>query len=136
MTNTEKFSSYSSSFGKSCRNFAANIFDQTKCKNCMQPREEHLGVEDAKARIIARLSLKLETFDKDNIKQSCRAESELQIPYILSFGILNRIRDNPQKGKSSTSSLWVAVDGTARVDANSRQRHGQSTLAKAVLCTV
>ena len=50
MTNTEKFSTYTSSFGKSCRNFSANIFDQTKCKNCMQPREEHLGVEDAKAK--------------------------------------------------------------------------------------
>ena len=97
MTNTEKFSSYSSSFGKSCRNFAANIFDQTKCKNCMQPREEHLGVEDAKVRIIVRLSLKLKTFDRDNIKQSCRAESELQIEYILFVKILSRIGDNPQK---------------------------------------
>ena len=49
MTNTEKIP-FSYSFGNSCRNFAANIFDQTKCKNCMKPREEHLGIEDAKVK--------------------------------------------------------------------------------------
>lgn len=39
------------SFGTSnCRQFAENIFDKTKCKNCMKPREDHVGLSSAVVR--------------------------------------------------------------------------------------
>ncbi|CAG5112551.1 Oidioi.mRNA.OKI2018_I69.chr2.g6754.t1.cds [Oikopleura dioica] len=39
------------SFGTSnCRQFAENIFDKSKCKNCMKPREDHVGLASAVVR--------------------------------------------------------------------------------------
>ena len=45
MTNSESFTSFSVT---SCRSFAENIFDKSKCKNCMKPREDHVGLASAK----------------------------------------------------------------------------------------
>ena len=47
MTNSETFPSFGVA---SCRSFAENFFDKTKCKNCMKPREDHVGIASAQVR--------------------------------------------------------------------------------------
>ena len=47
MTNSETFPSFGVS---SCRSFSENFFDKQKCKNCMKPREDHVGITSATVR--------------------------------------------------------------------------------------